>query len=282
MLSETNSSEFYLIPHYPTLHSETNDANIRVALRSVNGNTGEEEVVILNFSLTITGIDTVLTDSQAKTVILASFFGVLALLVIIFFIRMGIYWKKKADQRRIIKKNQVLIKMREKMHNKTEAVSKEKLVKTKLKMEDPKYAKMFTDMRMQREAQTGISLENNYVANKAERKVKAEKAKKKRGKMSLEELQAELAAKRESVARMQMGDFSAAPEGMVADGVQMGDVPPMSVPVEDVPIEGVPVFDPSVGFDGMTPEQLDEQFRAAMEGDGITFEPIDGNINENN
>jgi len=56
----------------------------------------------------------------------------------------------------------------------------------------------------------------------------------------------------------------------------------MSVPVEDVPIEGVPVFDPSVGFDGMTPEQLDEQFRAAMEGDGITFEPIDGNINENN
>jgi len=281
VLSETNSSEFYLIPHYPTLHSETNDANIRVALRSVN-NKGEEEVVILNFSLTITGIDTVLTDSQAKTVILASFFGVLALLVIIFFIRMGIYWKKKADQRRIIKKNQVLIKMREKMHNKTEAVSKEKLVKTKLKMEDPKYAKMFTDMRMQREAQTGISLENNYVANKAERKVKAEKAKKKRGKMSLEELQAELAAKRESVARMQMGDFSAAPEGMVADGVQMGDVPPMSVPVEDVPIEGVPVFDPSVGFDGMTPEQLDEQFRAAMEGDGITFEPIDGNINENN
>lgn len=281
VLSETNSSEFYLIPHYPTLHSETNDANIRVALRSVN-NKGEEEVVILNFSLTITGIDTVLTDSQAKTVILASFFGVLALLVIIFFIRMGIYWKKKADQRRIIKKNQVLIKMREKMHNKTEAVSKEKLVKTKLKMEDPKYAKMFTDMRMQREAQTGISLENNYVANKAERKVKAEKAKKKRGKMSLEELQAELAAKRESVARMQMGDFSAAPEGMVADGVQMGDVPPMSVPVEDVPIEGVPVFDPSVRFDGMTPEQLDEQFRAAMEGDGITFEPIDGNINENN
>ena len=281
VLSETNSSEFYLIPHYPTRHSETNDANIRVALRSVN-NKGEEEVVILNFSLTITGIDTVLTDSQAKTVILASFFGVLALLVIIFFIRMGIYWKKKADQRRIIKKNQVLIKMREKMHNKTEAVSKEKLVKTKLKMEDPKYAKMFTDMRMQREAQTGISLENNYVANKAERKVKAEKAKKKRGKMSLEELQAELAAKRESVARMQMGDFSAAPEGMVADGVQMGDVPPMSVPVEDVPIEGVPVFDPSVGFDGMTPEQLDEQFRAAMEGDGITFEPIDGNINENN
>ena len=69
---------------------------------------------------------------------------------------------------------------------------------------------------------------------------------------------------------------------MVADGVQMGDVPPMSVPVEDVPIEGVPVFDPSVRFDGMTPEQLDEQFRAAMEGDGITFEPIDGNINENN
>ena len=164
--------------HYPTLHSETNDANIRVALRSVNGNTGEEEVVILNFSLTITGIDTVLTDSQAKTVILASFFGVLALLVIIFFIRMGIYWKKKADQRRIIKKNQVLIKMREKMHNKTEAVSKEKLVKTKLKMEDPKYAKMFTDMRMQREAQTGISLENNYVANKAERKVKPKRQRK--------------------------------------------------------------------------------------------------------
>ena len=170
--------------------------------------------------------------------------------------------------------------MREKMHNKADAVSKEKLVKTKLKMEDPKYAKMFTDMRKQREDETGISLENSYVANKAERKVKAEKARKKRGKMSLADLQAELQAKRESVARMQMGDFGAVQDGVQVDGVPIDDVPPVVNVSEETPIDGVPVFDPNVGFDGMTPEQLDEQFRAAMADDGIMFEsPEDGSDN---
>lgn len=278
IMKGVGEKEFYIVPLYPTAHSSTGNCNIRVSLRGTSLNA--DEVTVLNFNVTVTGIKTVLTKSEYKTVIIASFFGVLALLVIIFFIRMGIYWKKKAEQRKIIKKNQVLIKMREKMHNKADAVSKEKLVKTKLKMEDPKYAKMFTDMRKQREDETGISLENSYVANKAERKVKAEKARKKRGKMSLADLQAELQAKRESVARMQMGDFGAVQDGVQVDGVPIDDVPPVVNVSEETPIDGVPVFDPNVGFDGMTPEQLDEQFRAAMADDGIMFEsPEDGSDN---
>ncbi len=264
-----NANEFYITPMYPTDGLTGGKCNIRVSVKSSNSDSSN--TTILNFSVKVTGIKTVLTKGEYRTIILAAFFGVLGLLVIVFFIRMGIYWKKKADQRRIIKKNQTLIKMRDKMHNKTEAVSKEKLVRTKLKMEDPKYAKMFDEMRKQREAQTGISLENSIVADKAEKKVKAEKAKKKRGKKSLEELQAELAAKREAVARMQMGDFSAVPDGMAAESVP---------PVDAEMPEGVPVFDPAAGFEGVSAESLDAQFKAAMEQDGIVFEAVEDDGNQ--
>ncbi|MDE6398028.1 MAG: hypothetical protein K2L51_01775, partial [Clostridiales bacterium] len=266
-----------LTPLYPT-----DGCNVQVSLREKG--VANATVTTLNFTVRVTGIKTVLSTSEYRTVLLAVFFSVLALLIIIFFIRMGIYWRKKAEQRRIIKKNQTLIKMREKMHNKTEAVSKEKLVHTKLKMEDPKYAKMFSEMRKEKEAQTGISLENSVIAGKAERKAKAAKAsKKKGGKKSIEELQAELAAKREAVARMQMGDFSAVPDMTAASDIPVEGA--VTMPVDDISVDGVPldeqvpVFDAEAGFDGMSAEELDAQFKAAM-GD-MPFDTDNNNDNGN-
>ena len=146
--------------------------------------------------------------------------------------------------------------------------------------EETKYAKMCTEMRKEKEAKTGISLENSVVADMAERKSKATKASKKRkgGKKSIEELQAELMAKREAVARMQMGDFSGMPEMQPENAGVAESIPVQSVPLEDEPPQ--PVFDPDAGFEGLTAEQLDEQFRAAM-GDEIVFDPIDENNNDN-
>ncbi|MDE7372796.1 MAG: hypothetical protein K2N18_01905, partial [Clostridia bacterium] len=95
--------EFYIVPLYPTIHSDTGDCNIRVSVRATPKVAGaaKTEITVLNFSVTVTGIKTVLDFEEYKTVLIAAFFGSLALLVIIFFIRMGIYWKKKAEQRRI-------------------------------------------------------------------------------------------------------------------------------------------------------------------------------------
>lgn len=189
---------------------------------------------VLTFTISISGIIEVLPKSTYVTIWLACSISVFALLFIIFVIRMGVYWKKKAEQKRIIKKNQMLIKMRDKVHNKTEAISKEQIVQTKLKMEDPKYAKMFNDMKKTTEERTGITLDNSTVARKAEAKTKAvEKTKKKKnGKKSIDELKAELAAKKEAFAKMQMGeeiplaDISADPSftGGYSDGMSREDI----------------------------------------------------------
>ncbi len=273
-----DAAQFFITPLYPTAELTGGRANVRVSVKNTNADSTSNNVTMLNFYVVVTGIETVLPVSTYKTIVLSAFFGVLALLIIVFFIRMGIYWKKKADQRRIIKKNQTLIKMREKMHNKTEAVSKEKLVRTKLKMEDPKYAKMFDEMRRNKEAETGIALENSLVASKVDKKMKLEKEKKKRGKKSLDELQEELAAKREAVARMQMGDFSEMPDGMATvQATPVQSVPP----VEEVPVDGVPVFDPNAGFEGMSADDLDAQFKAAMADNSIVFEADENQSNEN-
>ncbi len=77
---------------------------------------------------------------------------------------------------------------------------------------------------------------------------------------------------------MQMGDFSGMPEMQPENAGVAESIPVQSVPLEDEPPQ--PVFDPDAGFEGLTAEQLDEQFRAAM-GDEIVFDPIDENNNDN-
>ena len=88
----------------------------------------------------------------------------------------------------------MLIRMRDKVHNSAAATTREQIVKTKLKLEDPKYAKMFNDMRRDKEAQTGITLDNSMVAQKVDDKIEAGKKakKKKKGKKSIDDLKAEL------------------------------------------------------------------------------------------
>lgn len=162
---------------------------------------------ILSFRFAVNGISTTLTKKEYTTVWMVAFFSSLALLLVIFLVRMIVYWRRRAKQRAIIKRNQELIKMRDRIHNKTAAATREQVVKTKLKMEDPKYAKLFNEMRKKTEAETGVSLENSSLAKSAEIKTQAaEKVKgKKGGKKSLAELKAELEAKKRAFAQAQTG-----------------------------------------------------------------------------
>ena len=169
---------------------------------------GSDTAYVLTFYVTIDGIRITLEKSQYLTILLSTMGGVFAVLLIIFVIRMGLYWRRKAEQKRIIKKNQMLIRMRDKVHNSAAATTREQIVKTKLKLEDPKYAKMFNDMRRDKEAQTGITLDNSMVAQKVDDKIEVGKKakKKKKGKKSIEDLKAELEAKKAAFQQMQQGD----------------------------------------------------------------------------
>ena len=119
------------------------------------------------------------------------------------------------------------------------------------------------------EAQTGTALDNSVLAPKAKKKVKAEKAAKKGKKNSLEELQAQIAAKQEAIARMQAGDYSAMPQGAPMDGI-----------VVDAPVTDVPVFTDE-NLQNMTAEQLDAELSAALGEDAIIFEQVDPNNGSN-
>lgn len=132
---------------------------------------------------------------------LYSFIIVFGVLTIIFVIRFIVYMRKRAKQRAIIRRNQELIRMRDRMHGKATAATKEQIVRTKLKMEDPKYAKLFNEMRKDKENESGILLENSDLAATADKKTK--KKKKKGGKKTVAELKAELEAKKAAFAAAQ-------------------------------------------------------------------------------
>lgn len=189
---------------------------------------------ILSFDITVSGIVEVLTTNQYIMIWVIVAICVFVVLLIVFIIRMGIYWKKKAEQKRIIRKNQMLIKLRDKVHGKGESSNKEKLVQTKLKLEDPKYAKMFNEMKKEAE-ESKITIED---APK-----KGKKKGKKSGKKSIEELRAEIDAKREAMNKMQM------------EGVAM--------PVDDIPVEpaGFGTFDNGT-FDGMVGDDMNNSINS--------------------
>lgn len=90
--------------------------------------------------------------------------------------------------------------MRDRVHNKANIASKEQVVRTKMKMEDPKYAKLFNEMRKNKENESGIVLENSDLAATAKSK---SKKKKKGGKKTVAELKAELEAKKAAFAAAQ-------------------------------------------------------------------------------
>ena len=217
---------------------------------SIYNSNSSSERYVLSFNVTVSGITEVLSRETYITIWLSCAAVVLVIMLIVFIIRMGVYWKKKAEQRRIIRKNQMLIKMRDRVHGKSDT-NRQQLVQTKLKLEDPKYAKMFNERKKALEEQnSSINLDDSPADKKSKKKGKD---KKKNGKKSLEELRAELDAKKEAFAKMQMGEQ-----------VQM--------PVADIPVE------PDFGF-GVMPDadtQMNDKINA---DDNILFdvETLDDN-----
>ncbi|MDE5592985.1 MAG: hypothetical protein K2I75_03530 [Clostridiales bacterium] len=181
--------------------------NFELSVSAYSGTT----TTVLTFEVSIKGILTelpVMTNDEGiigyGNIWLYSAAIVFGVLFIIFMIRFIVYMRRRAKQRAIIKRNQELIRLRDRMHGKANAASREQLVKSKLKMEDPKYAKMFNDMRRDKEEESGVALVNSDLAATADKKSK--KKKKKGGKKSVAELKAELAAKKAAFAAAQAGN----------------------------------------------------------------------------
>lgn len=202
-------TDFTIIPKANTLDENGNASKYQINIVVVDS-VGKSTVVTLNIG--INGIKDRLDRDTYIMLWLAVAASVFFFLLVVFIVRMGLYWKRKGEQRRIIRKNQMLIKMRDKVHNKGEAgISKEQIVQTKLKLEDPKYAKMFNEMKRASE-ERGVSIDEDI-----EKKAKKSKKDKKKGKKSLKDLQEELAARKEALSKMQMGET---PMGEVpAEGV---------------------------------------------------------------
>ncbi len=233
--------------------------NVSVTPRNFNSSGINQ---ILSFRISIDGISTTLEKSDYTLIWLVAFFASFGVLFIVFLIRMIIYWRKRAQQRAIIKRNQELIKLRDRVHNKTTSATREQIVKTKLKMEDPKYAKMFGDMKRDRAGDSGVTLESaDFSTSVLDGKDKKSKKKKKGGKKSIAELKAELEAKKAAVLAAQNG------EPMTVNSVGFG------------PIDGQPFGDP-MPMDGQ-PFGADDGFISPDQGFGTpvdTFDaqPIDG------
>lgn len=192
---------------------------------------------VLTFEVSVKGIITtlpVMTDDEGVigygNIWLYSLAIVFGVLFIIFVIRFIVYIRRRSKQRAIIKRNQELIRLRDRMHGKANAASREQLVKSKLKMEDPKYAKMFNDMRKNKEEESGVTLDNSDLAATAERKTNKKKNKK-GGKKTVAELKAELAAKKAAFA-----------------ATQAGNAQPVNPFATEVPIDGGGFVPPDGGF----------------------------------
>lgn len=238
----------------------TEDKTYAVNVSVYNQNRGS---LMLSFDVSIDGIVTklpVMSDESGLIgygeIWLYSFIIVFGVLLIVFVIRMIVYWRRRAKQRAIIKRNQELIRMRDRIHNRANIASKEQVVRTKMKMEDPKYAKLFNDMRKNAEATSGITLDNSDLAATAKAK---SKKKKKGGKKTVAELKAELEAKKAA--------FAAA---------QAQSAQPVNPFVSEVPIDGADFAAPDDGFgasvDDFATPTVDEKeivFDASDLGDGM-------------
>lgn len=199
-----------ITPKNNTEDSKGNPKSYEMSLYVYKDDSSEEsrQTIVYSFAVGVEGIVTrlpVMTDDGIigyGNIWLYSAAIVFGVLLIIFVIRMIVYLKKRSKQRAIIKRNQDLIRLRDRMHNKATAATREQVVKTKLKMEDPKYAKLFNEMRKDKENESGITLENSDLAATAAKKSKKNKNKK-GGKKSVAELKAELEAKKAAFAAAQ-------------------------------------------------------------------------------
>lgn len=229
-----------ITPKENTIDEKTNALRTYELNVSIYNKNNSFDTKVVSFEVSVDGIITTLPVMTEDGIIgygniwLYSFAIVFGVLLIIFVIRFIVYMRKRAKQRAIIKRNQDLIRLRDRMHGKANAATREQLVKSKLKMEDPKYAKMFNDMRRDKEDDTGVTLENSDLAATAEKKANKKK-KKKGGKKTVAELKAELAAKKAA--------FAAA---------QAGNAQPVNPFATDIPMDGGDFVPPDGGF--VTPE----------------------------
>ena len=215
---------------------------INVSVNNTLSSSTVEQRKIMTLRISITGISETLSKERYTTIWVVAFFSSFGLLFIIFIIRLIVYWRRRAKQRAIIKRNQELIKLRDRMHNKSSAATREQIVKSKLKMQDPRYAKMVNDMRNERKGAEngGVVVENGanpfafsepVAAAAAGGKGKKDKKAKGGKKKSIAELKAELEAKKMAFAQAQnmepqapfAGDVGAVPvEGQPFDMGGMG------------------------------------------------------------
>ncbi len=223
-------SKVVITPIYNTVEKTTDEngkeVEVPIALTvnvSAKKTQGESLTNVVSFEISVDGISTHLTKSDYTTIWLVAFFSSLGLLLIIFLIRMIVYWRRRAKQRALIKRNQELIKMRDRIHNRTAAVSRDQALRTKLKMDDPKYAKMFNDMKKERMGDSATVDGSTFATSTPSEGKKSKK--KKNGKKSMAELKAELAAKKAAFAQAQNADPG-------AYGAQ-----PVN-PFTDVPVDG--------------------------------------------
>lgn len=178
-----------------------------------NPTKGVSENKVIAFSVSVKGISETLSKGEYTQIWLVAFFSSLGLLMVIFLIRMIVYWRRRAKQRALIKRNQELIKMRDRVHNKASSATREQAIRTKLKLQDPKYAKMFNEMKKDQNGGIGVTTVGmgDDISVSTGKKTK----KKKGGKKSMAELKAELAAKKAAFAQAQAGggDPFGAPSG---------------------------------------------------------------------
>ncbi|MCL2061952.1 MAG: hypothetical protein FWH03_04935 [Firmicutes bacterium] len=282
---DTAGRSLSITPLYPTQELAVNDQadGVRFVV-DIASNTNRDDSFQISFFIRITGI-TITLDAATYGIIFAYCgVGVFAFLFLVFVIRYIVYLKRKSNQKRIIKKNQMLIKMRDKMHNSSSTNATAAAARAKMRMNDPKYAKMFDDLRKKKEAETGITLDNSDIAAKADIKTmvtsgkgKASK-KKKGGKKSIDELRAELAAKRAALQDVANG----VPPGGAAfeynPDMSMGDHSDITM---DQTIMGeAPIFEPTDSFEynpDMSRESVEDQIKAKLDENGfVDFEPIIG------
>lgn len=230
----------------------------------------ETKYMMITFTVSVNGILTrlpVMADDTAKfgygNIWIYSALIVFGVLAIIFIIRFIVYFKKRAQQRAIIKRNQELIRMRDRMHNKGATATREQMVKTRLKMDDPKYAKMFREMKKSRtEENGGLVVDDDIAATQAKDK---KKKKKKGGKKTVAELKAELEAKKAAFAAAQAQ--SAQPVDPFAGEVPVDGGSFDAVDAEFVNPDGGFV-QPDEGFDAQNIDGGEIVFDATDLGDG--------------
>lgn len=267
--ADSNGKNIILTPKANTPTTEGGQVPMVVQVSVSNGS----DYKMLTFEVTVSGILTTLPVMQENGIIgygniwLYSFVIVFGVLAIIFIVRLIVYWKKRAKQRAIIKRNQELIRMRDRMHNKATAATREQVVRTKLKMDDPKYAKMFNEMRKSKEEESGVILEHSDLAATSDAKSKKKK-KKKGGKKTVAELKAELEAKKAAFAAAQAQN--AQPVNPFVQDVSMDDGA-YAAPDADFVSQDGGFGSPDGGFDA----GVDDFGAQSVDGSEIIFDASD-------